>query len=229
VGQPRPGVAPVSQQQRDPLERAAAQRDHPFRTGACGQHTVDDLLPRVHRIPAANLTAHGRVKPLAAEPGHPAQVTTSGAVQRDGQRGVPGGGLERLPCGVQHRRPGALQQVAHLLHLRYLLGYQPGPPDAQVPQLRPGLVSRLGQVAAQLAGQASDQHRVVVVGLVEGQVLSPPRPRAHQRLHAHERQAALGGQLPDHPPPVPGRLDRNGHAGEARRRSTLTRPVQRRP
>ncbi len=86
----------------------------------------------------------------------------------------------------------------------------------------------IGQVAAQLRGEAGDQHRVLVIGLVEGQVLGPPRPRAHQRLHTHERHTAVSRQLADHPPPVPGRLGRDGHAGEAGRGRALAGPLQRR-
>ncbi len=75
-------------------------------------------------------------------------------------------------------------------------------------------LSRARDSSLGLEGEAGDQHGVLVIGLVEGQVISPPRPRAHRRLHAHERQISLSGQLADHPPPVPGRLDRDGHAGE---------------
>ena len=118
-------------------------------------------------------------------------------------------------AGQAHTR-----QVPHLLHLAAGLGDQLLPPGAQVPQPRPGLIDGLGHVAAQLRGQPGDQHRVLVVGLVEGQVLGPPRPRRHQRLHAHERHLAVGGQLAQHPPPVPGRLARHRHPRPARRRGT---------
>ncbi len=50
--------------------------------------------------------------------------------------------------------------------------------------------------------------------LAGGQVLGPPGPGAHQRLHAYERHPALGGQLPSHPPPVPSRLDRHTDPSE---------------
>ena len=46
-----------------------------------------------------------------------------------------------------------------------------------MPQPAPGLLDRLGHVAAQLRGQPGDQHRVLVVGLVE--VRSSLR-RAHE-------------------------------------------------
>ncbi len=69
-------------------------------------------------------------------------------------------------------------------------------PPPPVPQPAPGLIGRLWQVAAQLRGQPGDQHRVLVPVLAGGQVFGPPGPRAHQRLHAHKRHAAPGGQLP---------------------------------
>jgi hypothetical protein len=99
--------------------------------------------------------------------------------------------------------------------------------NVQVPQTRPGLMGRLRQVAAQLRSQPGDQHRVLVIGLVESQVLRSARPGAHQRLHAHKRHPALGGQLPDHPQAVTGRLGRDGHPGEPGRRSPGSGPVQR--
>jgi hypothetical protein len=73
------GVAPVGEQQRDAFQRAAAHRGHPGRVGARGEHAVDDLLPRVHRVPAGDLAAHRGVEPAPAQPGHPAQVTVRGA------------------------------------------------------------------------------------------------------------------------------------------------------
>ena len=121
------------------------------------------LPPRVHRAPAGDLAAHGCVEALLAQPAHPAQVAIGGAGQGDGQRRVPGGGLERLPGGVQHRGPGALEQVPHLLHLRCLLGNQPGPAHPQMPQPPPQFIGWLGQVTAQLRRQPRDQHRVLVI------------------------------------------------------------------
>jgi hypothetical protein len=47
------------------------------------------------------------------------------------------------------------------------------PASTGMPQPAPGLVDRLGHVAAQLRGQPGNQHRVLVVGLVERQVLGP--------------------------------------------------------
>ncbi|MEP7369835.1 MAG: hypothetical protein ABI662_09285, partial [Dermatophilaceae bacterium] len=76
-------------------------------------------------------------------------------------------------------------------------------------------------------GQAGDQHSVLLIGLVRGQVFRAPRPRRHERLHAHERQAPLRGQLTQHPPPVPGRLTRHRRPGEPGPRRTLGGPVQR--
>ena len=57
---------------------------------------------------------------------------------------------------------------------------------------------------------------------------SGPRScRAHDgqhRLDAHERHAPLGGELTQHPPPVPGRLARHRHPGEARSARPARRP-----
>ena len=59
------------------------------------------------------------------------------------------------------------RQVPHLLHPGCLLGDQPGPARSQVPQPRPGLIGRLGQVTAQLPGQPGDQDRVLASVLPE--------------------------------------------------------------
>ena len=99
----------------------------------------------------------------------------------------------------------------------------------QVPQPTPGLVDRLRDVAAQLRGQPGDQHRVLVVGLVERQVLAAPRPRRLHRLHTHERHPTLRRQLANNPPPVPGRLARHRHPGPTLRRGPVGGPVQRPP
>ena len=98
-----------------------------------------------------------------------------------------------------------------------------------MPQPRPRLIGRLGDIAAQLRGEPGDQHRVFLAGLIAGQVLGPPRPRGDHRLHAHERHRTVRSQLPQHPPPVPGRLARHRHPRPPSRRGAASGPVQRRP
>jgi hypothetical protein len=73
-----------------------------------------------------------------------------------------------------------------------------------------------------------DQHRILLISLIAGQVLGPPRARSDHRLHAHKRHRPVRGQLPQYPPPVPGRLARHRHPSPARRRGPPGRPVQRR-
>ena len=98
----------------------------------------------------------------------------------------------------------------------------------RVPRCRaaPRLIHRLRDIAAQLRREPGDQHGVFLIGLVPGQVLSAPRPRRHHRLHAHERHQPVRSQLPQHPPPVPGRLARHRHPGPALRRGPCGGPVQ---
>ncbi|MEQ7007050.1 hypothetical protein ABN028_12805 [Actinopolymorpha sp. B17G11] len=130
---------------------------------------------------------------------------------------------------LQGGRPDAFEKVAHLLDLGHRLDDQPLPAGTQVPQPAPGLLDRLGHVAAQLGGEPGDQDRVLVVGLVEGQVLATTGPRGLHRLHAYERHRPVRGQLAQHPPPVTGRLTRDRDPGEPLRLSALGRPVQRHP
>ena len=99
-----------------------------------------------------------------------------------------------------------------------------------MPQPAPRLIDRLGNVAAQLRGQSGDQHRVLLIGLIE--VRSSLR-RDHEVsigcTHTNG-MPAVGGQLPQHPPPVPGRLARHRHPPaspsprHARRPSPAPRP-----
>jgi hypothetical protein len=70
----------------------------------------------------------------------------------------------------------ALEQVADLLDLADRLHDQLLAAGTEVTQPPPGLVGRLGDVAAQLRGEPCDQHGVLVVGLVEGQVLAAACP-----------------------------------------------------
>ncbi len=89
---------------------------------------------------------------------------------------------ERNGCAAAARAAGHthVQQVADLLDLGDACGDQLLPAGAQVPQPAPRLVDRLRGIAAQLrgqpGGQPGDQHRVLLIGLVEPQILRPPCP-----------------------------------------------------
>ena len=155
--------------------------------------------------PAQDQTAHRLLEAGWAEAAGSGEVAAV-AVDDDAQRGGPGAGAERLPGGVQRDRPDAVEQVAHLLELATDLGEQLVAAGAEVPQPGPRLIDRFRFVAAQLGRQPGDEDRVFLVGLIDGQVLGPPGPRGEHRLHADERHAPVGSELPKHPPPVPGRL-----------------------
>jgi hypothetical protein len=129
--------------------------------------------------------------------------------------------------GVQGGGPHTLEQGAHLLHLAAHVDDELVAAGTQVPQPAPGLVGRLGEVAAQLRGQSGDQHRVLLVGLVEGQVFAAPGPGGQRRLHAHERHRPFRRELSEDPPPVTGRLARHRRPGEPLPGGSLTGPVQR--
>jgi len=78
----------------------------------------------------------------------------------------------------------------------------------------------------QARSQPGDDHRVLRIGLIEGQVLTLARPVHQQRLHAHRRQAPLRGHLIQHPPPVTRRLARHRHRHEPRRGRPGHSPAQ---
>ncbi len=82
-------------------------------------------------------------------------------------------------------------------------------------------------VAAQLRGQPGDQHRVLRVAAVPGQVLTFPFAVDQHRLDAHHRQLERVALIQHRAPAVPGRLARHHQPGEPRRRCGLPRPLQR--
>ena len=77
------------------------------------------------------------------------------------------------------------------------------------------------------AVRPGDQHRVLVIGLVGGQVLALAGRRLQHRLHAHERRASLGSQLAQHPSPMPSVFTSHRDPGIAGPGAALRSPVQR--
>ena len=116
--------------------------------------------------------------------------------------------------------------TATLLDLADRLSEQPFAAGPQVPQPPPGLIQWLGDIAAELRGQPRNQHSILLIGRVEGQVLAAPRPRSQQGLHTDERHPAVGCQLAEHPPAVPGRLTRHRDPRETSLTRLLAGPVQ---
>ena len=206
----------VGQGERHPFQGAGALPGDPDRgVGGVGGRVEHRAHDRGVPAGVAQLGADRGREVVPPGPAEHAQLTGGAdAVQRDSDRGQPARRVQRLGGGVQHRRPGALEQVADLLAGRPGGGDQPGPSRPEVPQPRPGRVGPLGQVAAQLTHQPGDDHRVGVVVLVAGEVLGLPRPGHQQRLHAHQCHPVLRGDPVEHPPPVPGRLTRHHHRGE---------------
>lgn len=103
-------------------------------------------------------------------------------------------------------------------HRNLQVGRRPiwrAPPCAQMVQPCPHRVRPFGLVTAQFTGQPRNQHRIPGIGFVAGQVLALAGAVDQQRLHAHQRQPSLRGQLVQHPPPVPCRLAR--HRAPSRR------------
>src|SRR6266536_5341530 len=97
-----------------------------------------------------------------------------------------------------------------------------------MPQPRPLRISPLRQVAIQPGGQLTDEHRIAMVGLVEGVVVAFPRPVHRQRLHTHEPHASPVGQPHQRLPPMPGRLARHRHPHEPVFGGMLPSPHQQR-
>jgi len=223
-----PGVTEVIQQQLDPLQRAGSVSGHPRGVGGGLEQQPHDPKTRPLPLPGNDFSTHRGFETGRAQAPQPGRVT-AGAGKDDAHPGEPGPGAERLLGRVQRRRPHALQQVTDLLDLADRLSEQPFAAGPQVPQPAPGLIQWFWDVAAQLRGQPRNEDSVFLIGLVEGQVLAAPRPRSQQGLHTDERHPAVGCQLAEHPPAVPGRLTRHAHPGEAGLTRVLARPVQRQP
>ena len=215
VGESPRRVLPVGEYQRCPLQGAgrcavtpagSASASKPRRrsagTAAAPPRGSRGGLRRSNR--AARAAAAGQVAAVPGPGPPPSPRTRSGP--------------ERLPrtAARRARRTRAGRASAGLAAR---VGDQLLAAGTQMPQPAPGLVEWLGHVAAQLRGQPGDHHRVLLVGLVEGQVLGLAGPRHQQRLHAHERHPAAArpagpapatGARSARTPPSPGEPRRPG-------------------
>ena len=167
VGQLGPGVVPVLDDPGDPFERGRPVRQHPGRVGQGGEHLPHD--PQAGTLPAAagDLFSDGSFEPGRPEASGAVQVAAV-TVDDHGHRGHPGRRAERSVRSFQRGGPHALEQVADLLDACHVLTGELFAAGAEVPQPRPCLVDRFGQVAAQFRDQAGDQDGVLVVGLCPG-------------------------------------------------------------
>jgi len=159
---------------------------------------------------------------LASDRGlEPGQTQLSGAgqvaavtIDDHRHRRSPGTGLERLLRGLQRCRPDTLEQCTDLLDLADHVDHQLLATRPEMTQPAPRLIDRFRDIAAQFGREPRDQHRVLLIGLVERQILSAPRVGAQRRLNTHERHTPISGQLTQHPPPVTGGFAGDRHAGE---------------
>ena len=211
--------------QRDPLQRAAPVRDHPGRVGQGGEEVADDPQAGLLPAPAGDLACAPRARtgPSPSRRVRARSPPSRSMITR--HRRDPGRGPERLLGGLQRGRPHALEQVADLL-------------DAARRARRSA--ARGGRPGA-AAGPRS--HRPVRAGssaAARSAGRSAPRPcrrscrwSGPRCVRAHEVSigcthtngiAPLRGELAQHPPPVPGRLTRDRHPGEALRGGAARRP-----
>jgi len=214
----------ISQPMR--FEGAATVRDDAGGVGQGGIELAQDPQAGPELAAAGQLLAHRVLEPCRAQPSGASEVAAV-AGHDHLHRSDPGAGLERLLGGGNRGRPDTLEQVTDLLDAGDVLVQELLATHPEVPQPAPGLIDRFGQIAAQLGSEPGDQHGVLVVGLVGGQVLTLAGPRGQHRLDTDERHAPVGGQLAQHPPSVPGRFAGHRHPGPALRGGTVGRPVQR--
>lgn len=173
---------PVGEHDAGSFQRTGALCDDPGPIGQRDEHRADDAPPDLAPTPARHFAVDRLQKPRKPHPGQTFRPAVA-ALKHHRQRGAPAVRFERFARAAQHRRPGAFQQVAQLLHVRGGLGDQPFPPSAQVPQSRPVFLCPFRHVAAQVTDQPGDQHGILVVGLVPGVVLALACPADQQRLH----------------------------------------------
>ncbi|HEY1970488.1 MAG TPA: hypothetical protein VGH89_21215 [Pseudonocardia sp.] len=159
---------------------------------------------------------HRRSEGLKAPSGQGVQVAGGAdAIGGDRDRSLPVQRVQRRSSGLQHRRPGAFQQVTDLLTGRTGRDDQLCAARSQVPQPRPDRIGSFGLIAAQLGDQPGDDRRVGVVVLVAGEVLGFPSSSDQQRLHAHQPHPVLSGQLIQDTPAVSGGLAGHHHRIES--------------
>ena len=150
-------------------------RDHTGGVGQGGIELAQNPQAWPDPAPAGQLPTDGVLEPSRAQsPGAGEVAAVAG--HDHVHRGHPRVGLERLLGGGHRGRPDALEQIADLLDAGDMIVEELLATHPQVTQPAPGLVDRFGQVAAQLRGQPGDQHGVLVVGLVRGQVLTLAGP-----------------------------------------------------
>jgi hypothetical protein len=138
-------------------------RGHAGRIGQCAEQPAQDSQGGFLPATADDLASDYLLEPAGTEASGAAEIAAV-AVDDHAERGDPGPGPEGLPGGLQRGRPDALEQVPHLLDLAAHFGEQLLAADTEMPQPGPGLIDRLGHVAAQLRGQPGDQHGVLLRG-----------------------------------------------------------------
>lgn len=169
------GGVPVIQDPADPFEPAAAVGLHSGRVGQRRPQLVQDSQARLAPAPPDDFGADLVFEPVLAQASGTAEVTVIAEHQHP-HRGDPGDRLERLLRRGEGGWPHAFEQVADLLDAAGVRVQQLGAAGTQVTQPASGLIDRLRQVATQTRHQPRDQDRVLVVGLVVGQILGLARP-----------------------------------------------------
>ena len=210
--------------QLDPLERRRPVREHPGRVGQRGEQACGRSAGTARPAPAGDLarapparTGPARAGGCGPGPRRHGRTTTVIAATQVGDR-------NGCFAVVQRGRPHALEQVADLLHAARRARSSSCSRRAPRCRSRPhGLIDRLGQVAAQLRGQPGDQHRVLVVGLVDGQVLGSAAPTTSAPA-ARTRTTSPG---PRRAGPAPATGARSAHTPPSPRRTLPRRPGRR--
>ena len=184
---------------------------------ACGRHPRGELS---RRTAASNRTGPSlRTRARSLQPRSSATLTAAHQVA----------GRKSLPAA------SSTAGQAHSSRSRTWFTYPVVSPVScrrRAPRCRsraPDRVRALGLITVQGRRQAGDDHRVLRVGLIERQALALAGLVDQQRLHAHQRQATVRGQLVQHPPPVPRRLARQRHRRETRRNGPADRPASSSP
>ncbi len=118
--------APILEHPAAALQGAPTLRAHPGRIGQGGKDRGDNPSPGLLATPVRQLSTHRGLKPNQAKPFQPLRTAVA-ARQHHRQGSTPDDRIKLSHRCAQHRRPGALQQIPHLLHARGRLGDQAFP------------------------------------------------------------------------------------------------------
>ena len=207
-------TAQSSSTSADPFQPAAAVRDNPGRVGEGGEQVPGDPQRGSLAAPADDLAAHRSFEPGPAQPAGAARspasrstITVIAAAHVSDRNGC---AAVSIAAGHTHSSRSRICWICATLAV--ISCSRRAPRWRSRPQ-SPRPVRGRSSAAARSAGRSGP--RPCRRSCRRSDPRYVPGPGGLHRLHTHERHRPVRGELAQHPPPVPGRLTRDRHPGEA--------------